>query len=118
MSIVPKYSQSSWNVLCVAIRKLIGMEKLAKEINDIIALNAYKLSRSTFDTLYYRRQIEPEKMRMVLQAHVEGSSLRGISRTVNLAYNTVVNLVRAASQKGQMILAEPCRKYQNLTSQQ
>lgn len=37
----------------------------------------------TFDTLYYRRQIEPEKMRMVLQAHVEGSSLRGISRTVN-----------------------------------
>ena len=29
----------------------------------------------TFDTLYYRRQIEPEKMRMVLQAHVEGSYL-------------------------------------------
>ena len=42
-------------------------------------------------------------MRMVLQAHVEGSSLRGISRTVNLAYNTVVSLVRAASEKGQMI---------------
>ena len=57
----------------------------------------------TFDTLYYRRKVEPEKMRMVLQAHVEGSSLRGISRTVNLAYNTVVSLVRAASQKGQMI---------------
>ncbi len=57
----------------------------------------------TFDTLYYRRQIEPEKMRMVLQTNVEGSSLRGISRKVNLAYNTVVNLVRAASQKGQMI---------------
>ena len=57
----------------------------------------------TFDTLYYRRQIEPEKMPMVLQAHVEGSSLRGISRTVNLAYNTVISLVRAVSQKGQMI---------------
>ena len=57
----------------------------------------------TFDTLYYRRKIQPEQMRMVLQAHVEGSSLRGISRTVNLAYNTVVSLVRAASQKGQMI---------------
>ncbi|NEQ78382.1 MAG: hypothetical protein F6K23_38585 [Okeania sp. SIO2C9] len=40
---------------------------------------------------------------MVLQAHVEGSSLRGISLTVNLAYNTVVSLVRAVSQKGQMI---------------
>ncbi len=58
---------------------------------------------STFDTLHYRRQIEPEKMRIVPGLHVEGSSLRGISRTVNLAYNTVVSLVRAASQKGQMI---------------
>jgi transposase-like protein len=57
----------------------------------------------TFDTLYYRRQIEPEKIRTVLQAHAEGSSLRGVSRTVNLAYNTVVSLVRAASVKGQMI---------------
>jgi transposase-like protein len=58
---------------------------------------------STFDTLYYRRQIESETIRTVLQAHAEGSSLREVSRTTNLAYNTVVNLVRAASQKGQMI---------------
>ena len=42
-------------------------------------------------------------MPMVLEAHFEGSSLRGISRTVNLADNTVVSLVRAASEKGQMI---------------
>ncbi|MDE5077703.1 MAG: hypothetical protein O4751_05280 [Trichodesmium sp. St2_bin6] len=40
---------------------------------------------------------------MVLEAHVEDSSLRGISRTVNLTYNTVVSLVRATSEKGQMI---------------
>ena len=40
---------------------------------------------------------------MVLQAHSEGSSLRGISRTMNLAYNTVVSLVRGASVKGQMV---------------
>jgi transposase-like protein len=57
----------------------------------------------TFDPLYYRRQVEPEKIRMVLQAHSEGSSLRGISRTINLAYNTVVSLVRFASVKGQMV---------------
>ncbi|WP_287276635.1 MULTISPECIES: hypothetical protein [unclassified Okeania] len=38
-------------------------------------------------------------MPMVLQGHIEGSSLRGISRTVNLSYNTVVSLVRTASQK-------------------
>ena len=42
-------------------------------------------------------------MPLVLEAHVEGSSLRGISPTVNLAYNTVISLVRAACEKGQMI---------------
>lgn len=56
-----------------------------------------------FDTLYYRRQISPEKIRQVLQAHAEGSSLRGIARTSGLAYNTVVSLVRAASQRAQQI---------------
>jgi lambda repressor-like predicted transcriptional regulator len=39
----------------------------------------------------------------VLQAHSEGSSLRGVSRTTNLAYNTIVSLIRAASVKGQMV---------------
>ena len=72
------------------------MERRAKEVNDITVLNFYKLSLFSFDTLYYRRKIQPEQMRMVLQAHVEGSNLRGISRTVNLAYNTVVSLERAA----------------------
>jgi transposase-like protein len=56
----------------------------------------------TFDTLYYRRQITPEEMRVVLQAHSEGSSLRGISRTTGLAYETVVSVIDAASQKAQM----------------
>ena len=40
---------------------------------------------------------------MVLQSHSEGSSLRGISRTTKLAYNTVVSLVRGASVKGQIV---------------
>ena len=48
-------------------------------------------------------KLNQKKCARLLQAHVEGSSLRGISRTVNKAYNTVVSLVRAASQKGQMI---------------
>ena len=42
-------------------------------------------------------------MPLVLEAHVEGSSLRGISRTVNLADDTVVTLVRALSEKGKLI---------------
>lgn len=56
-----------------------------------------------FDSLYYRRHVSPEQIRQVLQAHSEGSSLRGISRTTGLAYNTVVSLVRAASQRAQLV---------------
>jgi len=56
-----------------------------------------------FDTLYYHRHVSEEQIRQVLQAHSEGSSLRGISRISGLAYNTVVNLVRAASQQAQLV---------------
>jgi lambda repressor-like predicted transcriptional regulator len=42
-------------------------------------------------------------MRLVLQAHSEGSSLRGISRITGLAYETVVSVIAAASRKAQMI---------------
>ena len=57
----------------------------------------------SFDSLYYRRHVKPEQIRQVLQTHSEGSSLRGISRTTGLAYNTVVSIVRAASQKAQLV---------------
>ena len=53
----------------------ISTEKPVKELKDTIVPNVDKLSRSTFDTLYYRRQIEAEKMPMDLQAHFEGSYL-------------------------------------------
>jgi transposase-like protein len=56
-----------------------------------------------FDSLYYRRHLSCEQIRPVLQAHSEGSSLRGISRTTKLAYNTVVSIVRSASQKAQLV---------------
>lgn len=41
--------------------------------------------------------------RQVLQAHGESSSLRGISRTTGLVYNTVVSIVGAASQRAQQV---------------
>lgn len=47
--------------------------------------------------------MSPEQIRQVLQEFSEGSSLRGISRTTGLAYNTVVSIVRAASQKAQLV---------------
>ena len=57
----------------------------------------------SFDTLYYWRQVSPTQVQQVLQAHSEGSSLRGISRITGVAYNTVVSIVRAASAKSQLI---------------
>ena len=57
----------------------------------------------TLDTIYYYKHVSPEKIQEVLQAHSEGSSLRGISRTTRLAYNTVVSIVRAASNKAQLV---------------
>lgn len=39
----------------------------------------------------------------MLQAHSKGNSLRSISRTTHLAYNTVVSIVRAASQQAQLV---------------
>ena len=46
----------------------------------------------TLDPLYYRRQVSEEDVRIVLQAHAEGSSLRGISRK----YLSKINYVFAA----------------------
>ncbi len=57
----------------------------------------------TFDTLYYHRQVTAEQARTLLQAHSEGSSLRGVSRTSGLAYGTVVSIIRASSTKGQLV---------------
>ena len=62
-----------------------------------------KPSKESFDSLYYRRHVNPEQIRQVLQAQSEGSSLRGISRTTGLAYNTVVSIVRAAKKKAQLV---------------
>jgi len=53
--------------------------------------------------MYYYRHVSEAQIRQVLQAHSEGSSLRGISRTSELAYNTVVSIVRAASQQAQLV---------------
>jgi lambda repressor-like predicted transcriptional regulator len=47
--------------------------------------------------------VTEEDVRIVLQSHGEGSSLRGISRISGLAYDTVASIVRAASEKAQMV---------------
>ena len=66
-----------------------------------------------FDTIYYHRQVTAEQIRQVLQAHSEGSSLRGISRTSGLAYNTVVSKSTcAASQQAQLVHNKEVRAVQ------
>jgi transposase-like protein len=57
----------------------------------------------SFDTLYYYRHVSPKQIQQVLQAHGEGTSLRGISHISGLAYNTVVSIVRASSAKAQLV---------------
>lgn len=65
--------------------------------------NCKQTFTNTFDTIYYRRQVSEEQVRIVLQSHCEGTSLRGISRVSGLSYNTGVSLIRAASQKAQLV---------------
>ena len=57
----------------------------------------------SLDTLYYRRQVTPAEIEDILQAQTEGVSLRGIARLSKRSYNTVVDLVRASSQKAQLV---------------
>ncbi len=56
-----------------------------------------------FDTLYYYRHVSPEQIQQVLQAHSEGTSLRGISRISGLAYNTVVSIVHSSSARALLV---------------
>jgi transposase-like protein len=65
--------------------------------------NCKQTFSESFDTLYYYRHVSPEQIEQVLQAHSEGTSLRGISRVSRLAYNTVVSIVRSSSTKAQLV---------------
>ena len=53
----------------------------------------------SLNTLYYRRQLTPAEIERILQSSKEGVSLRGIARISKRSYNTVVDVVRASSQK-------------------
>lgn len=68
-----------------------------------LCLAFHQTFSENFNSLYYRRHVSPEQIHQVLQTHSEGSSLRGVSRTTGLAYNTVLSIVRAASQRAQLV---------------
>jgi transposase-like protein len=62
-----------------------------------------KTFTETLKTIYYRRQVTAEEVETILQTHAEGTSLRGVSRVSHRAYGTVVSLLRAASEKSQLV---------------
>ena len=88
---------------------LCGHEKLhkhgktSKGAQRYFCLKCRQTFTETFDTLYYRRQVSEEEIRIVLQSHAEGSSLRGISRISRLAYDTVVSIIQAVAEKAQLV---------------
>jgi transposase-like protein len=91
------------NVPCVVTLKLTNTGILPNGHQRYLCPACGQTFSESFDSLYYRRHVSPEQIRQVLQAHSEGSSLRGIGRTTGIAYNTVVSIIRAASQKAQLV---------------
>jgi len=66
-------------------------------------LNCQKTFVEPLDTIYSHRHIDAEQIHLVLHSHREGVSQGGIIRLTGLAYNTVVNFIREASQRGQLL---------------
>lgn len=81
----------------------INMAKRVKGVNAISAKNVGKLLLKLSIPYTTVAAVSEEEVRIVLQAHTEGSSLRGISRISGLAYDTVVSIVQAAARKAQMV---------------
>jgi lambda repressor-like predicted transcriptional regulator len=86
---------------------MINRINTARQVKALLALllplNVVKLLLKLSIHSTNERQVSEEEVRIVLQAHAEGSSLRGISLISGLAYNTVVSIVQAAALKAQMV---------------
>ncbi|MDE5095571.1 MAG: hypothetical protein O4804_15550 [Trichodesmium sp. St11_bin5] len=99
MNIVPQPYKLLWSVLYVVIINPISIEKLLLDPNSTIVANLDKLSLKLLILYTIVCKLIPEKIPIVLQAHVEGSSLREIICTVKLAYNIVISLVSSSFSK-------------------
>ncbi len=65
--------------------------------------NCQKTFVEPLDTIYYHRHIDAEEIHWVLRSHREGVSQGGIAGLTGLAYNTMVSIIREASQRGQIL---------------
>jgi len=57
----------------------------------------------SLDILYYGRQLTRAQIERILQSHQEGVGLWGIARISKRSDNTVIDVVRASSQKAQLV---------------
>lgn len=99
MNIVPQPYKLLWSVLYVVIINPISIEKLLLDPNSTIVANLDKLSLKLLILYTIVGKLIPEKIPIVLQAYVKGSSLREIICTVKLAYNIVISVVSSSFSK-------------------
>ena len=85
------------------MRDHINMARQAKVLNAISVQSVDKPLLTPLIPYTIDGKGSVDDVRIVLQSHSEGSSLRGISRISGLAYDTVVSIVQAAAQKAQMV---------------
>ena len=69
----------------------INMARQVKAFNATFVQNVVKLLLKLLIRSRSDRQVSEEDVRIVLQSHAEGSSLRGINRISGLAYDTSVS---------------------------
>jgi hypothetical protein len=94
----PFSAQSAFSRSAYAAGLLVAMGAFSA-----LPLWAQSPTEGDLNTLYYRRQVTAEEVETILQTHAEGTSLRGVSRVSHRAYGTVVSLLRAASEKSQLV---------------
>ncbi len=77
--------------------------KTAKGVERFKCLVCNNTFTTTFDPVYYRRQVNETEVHTILPAHREGVSIRGISRISGRSIGTVTQIVRQTAQKAQRV---------------
>jgi transposase-like protein len=77
--------------------------KTAKGVERFKCPVCHNTFTSTFDTVYYRRQVSETEVHTILQAHREGVGMRGISRISGRSVGTVTQIINQTAQKAQMV---------------
>ncbi len=83
--------------------KLISTEKRVKVAKDTTVRTANKLIAKLSIRFTIGDKLNQKKFGRCCKHTLKVVAVLGVSRTTNIAYNTIVSLIRAASVKGQMV---------------